>query len=256
MVWCEELVHHVPLFVDLCEEYDQARYVNLPLRTVSRSWWCGVRNWSPMSHCLLTSVRNMIRPIMSTYLYGQFLGPDGVVWGTGPPCPTVCWPLWGIWSGQLCLPTSKDSFWVLMVWCEELVNHIPLFIDLCEEYDQARYVYLPLRTVSGPGGVVWGTGPPCPTVCWPLWGIWSGQICLLTSKDSFWVLMVWCEELVNHIPLFVDLCEEYDQARYVYLPLRTVSGSWWCGVRNWSTISHCLLTSVRNMIRPDMSTYL
>ena len=73
-----------------------------------------------------------------------------------------------------------------MVWCEELVNHVPLFVDLCEEYDQARYVYLPLRTVSG---------------SW------------------------WCEELVHHVPLFVDLCEEYDQARYVYLPLRTVSGS-------------------------------
>ena len=209
------------------------------------------------------------------------------MWGTRPPCPTVCWPLWGIWSGQICLLTSTDSFWILMVWCEELVHHVPLFVELCEEYDQARYVYLPLRTVSGswwcgvrnsstmshclltsvrnmirpdmsthlygqflgPGGVVWGTGPPCSTVFWPLWGIWSDQLCLPTSKNSFWILMVWCEELVHHVPLFVDLCEEYDQARYVYLPLRTVSGSWWCGVRNWSTISDCLLTSVRNMIR-------
>ena len=136
-----------------------------------------------------------------------------------------------------------------MVWCEELVHHVPLFVDLCEEYDQARYVYLPLRTVSGSWWCGVRNWSPCPTVCWPLWGIWSDQICLPTSKDSFWVLVVWCEELVHHIPLFVDLCEEYDQARYVYLPLRTVSGSWWCGVRNWSTISHCLLTSVRNMIR-------
>ena len=178
------------------------------------------------------------------------------MWGTGLPCPTVCWHLWGIWSGQICLPTSKDSFWVLVVWCEELVHHVPLFVDLCEEYDQARYVYIPLRTVSGS----WW----CGVRNW-----FTMSHCLLTSvrnmirpdistcsKDSFWVLVVWCEELVHHVPLFVDLCEEYDQARYVYLPLRTVSGSWWCGVRNWFTMSHCLLTSVRNMIRPDMSTYL
>ena len=70
-----------------------------------------------------------------------------------------------------------------MVWCEELVHHVPLFVDLCEEYDQAR--------------------------------------CLPTSKDSFLVLVLCCEELVHHVPLFVDLCEEYDQD----LPLRTVSGS-------------------------------
>ena len=177
------------------------------------------------------------------------------MWGTGPPYPTVCWPLWGIWSGQICLLTSKDSFWVLVVWCEELVHNVPLFVDLYEEYDQARYVYLPLRTVSGS----WWCEElvhHVPTVCWPLWGKWSGQICLPTSKDSFWVLVVWCEELVHHVPLFVDLCEEYDQARYIYLSLRTVSGSWWCGVRNWLTMSHCLLTSVRNMIRPDIFTYL
>ena len=200
------------------------------------------------------------------------------MWGTSPPCPTVSWPLWGIWSGQICLLTSKDSFWVLVVWCEELVHHVPLLVDLYEDNDQARYVYLSLRTVSGswwcgvrnwstmshclltsvrkmirpdmytylwgqflgPDVVAWGFGQPCPTVCWPLWGIWSGQICLLTSKDSFWVLTVWCEELIPHVPLFTDLCEEYDQANYAYLPLRTVSGSWWCGVRNWSTMSHCL----------------
>ena len=141
VVWCEELAHHVPLFVDLCEEYDQARYVYLPLRTVSGSWWCGVRNWSTMSHCLLNSVRNMIRPDMFTHLLGQFLGPGGMVWGTGPQCPTV---------------------------------------DLCEEYDPTRYVYTPLRTVSGSWWYVvrnWSTM----SHCWPLWGKWSDQLCLHTS---------------------------------------------------------------------------